>query len=432
MLIRILLFTLLFSATTFAQSNQDKDQQSVYAYLYSKQYTKAKETIHSKFLTSLNPSRKIIGYVYLADYYGELKNEEKRIEALETASKIAQKTQKSIDQAYVNFGYTRYYSRLKQDELFIQTLNQTIDDFSAVAGEDFILTQLYFLRYNYKSKNSLENDTRSDAVLAHQHAIKTNNPLLLNFTSSNLGYYYKQKYHETENYTYIDSAVATASKTLQYAKKIEDEKVKDRSMIVYYLNQSSLVGFVKGKNALDESLNYSLQALAIANKSSSYHDFKSFIYNNIGSNYSDRENYNEAEKYFKMAYDLVKDHPDLANYKIRFLSNLAATAEQKGNLEEAIRYLKEEKKLILEENQYQFDNSTKSLELFYETQKSHQKIKQLEETHQLHKIQTLLYICLSIVGTAVLIITFYNVQYKRKLNVQREIIADLKQRIPLK
>ena len=429
---RLFMFlTWLISLPLFAQSNQDKDQQQVYSYLYSKQYNQAKSLINSKFLTSIEPTRKIIGYVYLADYYGEVNNEKKKVESLEAAKKIAQNTNRPIDQAYVNFGYTRYYSRLKQDELFIKTLNQTINEFSAFEDEDFILTQLYFLRYNYKSKNSLENDTRTDAVLANKHAIASKNPLLINYTYSNLGYYYKQKFHETEDYKYIDSAVTVAQKTLHYAELIEDERVRDRSMIVYNLNQSSLVGFVKGKDHPDEILKYSLQALVIANKNSNYNDFKSFIYNNIGSNYSLRGNYDEAEKYFKMAYDLVKDNQQLTNYKIKFLSNLSSNAEKKGNLNDALRYLKEEKELILQENQYQFDNSTKSLEIFYETEQANQRIKQLEETNRYTKIQTLLYVCLSIVGTAILIIIFFNVQYKRKLKVQREIINDFKNQLQL-
>ena len=430
MSIRLLIgITCLLSTTLFAQSNKDKDQQQLYSYLYSKQYNQAKSLINSKFLTSIEPTRKIIGYVYLADYYGEINNEEKKVEALETAKKIAQNTNRLIDQAYVNLGYTRYYCRLKQDELFIKTLNQTIKDFSAFDGEDFILTQLYFLRYNYKAKNSLENDTRMDAILANKHALASKNPLLINYTYSNLGYYYKQKFHETDDKKYIDSAVGTAEKTLHYAELIEDERVRDRSMIVYNLNQSSLVGFIEDKNNPDEILKYSLQALVIANKHKSYNDFKSFIYNNIGSNYSLREKYNEAEKYFKMAYDLVKDNQQLTNYKIKFLSNLATNAEKKGNLKEALRYLQEEKDLILEENQYQFDNSTKSLEIFYETEQANQKIKQLEDTNRYTKIQSILYVCLSIVGTAILIIIFYNVQYKRKLKVQREIIDDLKNQL---
>ncbi|WP_322971641.1 hypothetical protein [Faecalibacter sp. LW9] len=272
---------------------------------------------------------------------------------------------------------------------------------------------MYFLRYNYKSKNSLENDTRTDAVLANKHAIASKNPLLINYTYSNLGYYYKQKFHETEDYKYIDSVVTVAQKTLHYAELIEDERVRDRSMIVYNLNQSSLVGFIKGKDHPDEILKYSLQALVIANKNSL------------------RGNYDEAEKYFKMAYDLVKDNQQLTNYKIKFLSNLSSNAEKKGNLNDALRYLKEEKELILQENQYQFDNSTKSLEIFYETEQANQRIKQLEETNRYTKIQTLLYVCLSIVGTAILIIIFFNVQYKHKLKVQREIINDFKNQLQL-
>jgi len=93
---RLFMFlTWLISLPLFAQSNQDKDQQQVYSYLYSKQYNQAKSLINSKFLTSIEPTRKIIGYVYLADYYGEVNNEKKKVESLEAAKKIAQNTNRS-------------------------------------------------------------------------------------------------------------------------------------------------------------------------------------------------------------------------------------------------------------------------------------------------------------------------------------------------
>lgn len=427
MVIRLfLIFNLLLSFTVYAQSNQDKDQQLIYSYLYSKQYDEAKLLINSKFLTAINPSRKVIGYVYLADLYGEINNEEKRVKALTTAQKIAQNTNHPLDLAYVNFGYTRYYFHLKQDELFIKTLNQTIKDFSSFPDEDFILTQLYFLRYNYKAKKSLENNTRKDAFLANKHALASKNPLLINFTFSNIGYYYKQKFHETGNQKYIDSAYTTSKETLRYAKLIVEEKVRDRSLIVYNLNQSSLSAFLEEKNDSNAVLKYSNQALDIANKYTNFNNFKSFIYNNIGSDYQSKGNFTQAKKYYQLAYDLVEKDSELVQYQIKFLGNLAILAEQQGKIKEALDYTKQEKELILKYNQDQFDNSTKALELFYETEQANQKIQQLEETNRLVKIQTYLYVGISIIGTAILIILFYNLNYKRKLNVQREIIEDLK------
>lgn len=65
----LILFILLIASTlSFAQSDKNKDQQEVYTLLYSKELDQAKKVITTKFLESENNSKKIIGYVDLADY----------------------------------------------------------------------------------------------------------------------------------------------------------------------------------------------------------------------------------------------------------------------------------------------------------------------------------------------------------------------------
>lgn len=66
--------------------------------------------------------QKIIGYVYLADYYSFSDNDEKRIDALEKAKKIALKTKNDRDMAYVNFGLAQYYLKLDMNELLLMLL----------------------------------------------------------------------------------------------------------------------------------------------------------------------------------------------------------------------------------------------------------------------------------------------------------------------
>lgn len=65
---------LLMSCLYFGQSDKDVNQQLVYTLLYGNEKAKAKEIIESEFLKSDNDSRKVIGYVYLADYYALLKD----------------------------------------------------------------------------------------------------------------------------------------------------------------------------------------------------------------------------------------------------------------------------------------------------------------------------------------------------------------------
>ena len=416
---------LIICSIVFGQSNFDVDQQQLYTYLYSKQYNKAKSIINSKFLTSIDQSRKVIGYVYLADYYGEIKNEEKKVEALEKAKNIALQTKKAIDLSYVKFGYSRYYYNLKQNELFIKKINEAIKEFSNYNNEDFILTQLYFLRYNYNSKNILDKDHQEDVVLANKHALMSKNPLLINFTYNNLGYYYKQKYKDTNDLKYLNLVKDTSSKAYHYANLIEDELAKNRSLIVYNLNMSSFVKSLEEKDSSEEILMYCNRALSIANKDSIFNDLKAFIYNNMGANFELKGNLDRAETYFQKAYDLIKDNSQLNQYKIIFLANLSNIAEKKGNLKDAINYLKEEKAIIIENDLYQFENNTKSLEIFYKTNQKIDRIKKLDEKNSLLKIQTVLYVCLSIIITFIFISIYFNIRFKRKLKTQQEIINHL-------
>ncbi|HFK5563888.1 TPA: tetratricopeptide repeat protein, partial [Elizabethkingia anophelis] len=122
-LIFYLLSFIAMSSPSYAQSDIDSEQQLIYTYFYSKQPEEAKKIIDTAFLTSSKDSKKIIGYVYLADYYSFSDNDEKRIDALEKAKKIALKTKNDRDMAYVNFGLAQYYLKLDMNELFIDAVN---------------------------------------------------------------------------------------------------------------------------------------------------------------------------------------------------------------------------------------------------------------------------------------------------------------------
>ena len=414
----IILF--LLSKLTFAQSDFDKNQQLIYSYLYSKDLAKAKEIIDTKFLNSDDSSKKVIGNVYLADYYSFFNDESKKAEALETAKAIALKTKNPIDKAYVDFGYARYFDKLNKKDLFMKSLNQSINEFSKHPNENFVLTQLYFLSYNYKSKNSLETDNRSDGIKANQYALKSKNNLFINFTYNNLGYYYKKQYNTTNIKNYIDSANVSYKNSLTYANLIKDPSVKKRSIVVYYLNYGSLASIIHPEDAINESLKYYNKTLELTENDPKYKEVTALTYNNMGSAYENLGNKVLAEEYYSKSYQLAKDNEDIfPSIKLVIMSNLARTYENIGQLDKALQYEREAKDLIQKSNQEQFDNNTKSLEIFYKTQQKNQQIKQLEETNEIYTKQKILYIGLTLLAIAGVIFLSYMFYYKQKANKQK-------------
>ena len=101
------------------------------------------------------------------------------------------------------------------------------------------------------------------------------------------------------------------------------------------------------------------------------------------------------------------------------MSNLARTYENIGQLDKALQYEREAKDLIQKSNQEQFDNNTKSLEIFYKTQQKNQQIKQLEETNEIYTKQKILYIGLTLLAIAGVIFLSYMLYYKQKANKQK-------------
>ncbi|TGN26838.1 tetratricopeptide repeat protein [Empedobacter tilapiae] len=415
-----LLLFFLFIQIGKAQSDLDKDQQLVYTYLYSKEYDQAKDLLENKFIKNNDLNKQIIGYIYMADYYNVKNDEAKKSEALEKAKNIARKTKSSIDNAYVKFGYARYYEKLNKNDLFIKYINESIKEFSKHSNEHFVLTQLYFLRFNFKSKNPLEKDIRKDAILANQHAIKSKNNILINFTYSNLGYFYKQKYNQTNKIEYIDSAKYNYQQSLVYAEKIQNPIAKKRSTIVYYLNYGSLVTTLNHQNTFDETMKNYHTILKLTENDPKFNEITAFTYNNIGSAYENKGEIDSAEKYYLKSYTLAKDNKDVfPQVKTIILGNIARIYETKNDLSKALEYERKAKQLIIESNQEQFDNNTKSLEIFYNTEKKNQQIKQLEEKNNIYSKQKFLYIGIILLAIAGIFFLSYMLYYKLKSNKQK-------------
>ena len=414
----IIFLSFLISIFTFGQSDLNIDQQKVYTFLYNKENEKAKNLIDEKFIQSSNKSDQIIGYIYLADYYNSIKDEQKKSEALQKAKNLSTKGS-LLDKAYVDYGYARYYEKLGKNDLFVKLINQSIKSFSKYPNENFMLTQLYFQRFNYKSKNPLEKDVRNDAIASNQYALKSKSNLLINFTFSNLGYYYKQQYNTTENKLYLDSAQTNYKKSYEFAQKIKDPFTKKRSIIVYYLNYGSLASSLP-TNSFDETIKNYNTILSLTENDSKFSDITALTYNNMGSAYESIGNNEKSLYYYTKSYELSKDNKDIfQSIKVVITSNLARIYEIIGKLDQSLVYERIAKKQIQQNSQEQFDNNTKALDVFYQTEQKNQQIKQLEEKNKIYTKNKFLYIgfaILAIFGAIFLSFMFY---YKQKANKQK-------------
>lgn len=352
-----------------AQSDLDTNQQKIYAYLYSKQYEKAKDLLNNHFLNSSKASQKIIGLVYLADYLYTQENHLEIVNSLEEAQKLAKNTSNELDKGYVYYGYARYYLNLKQWDSFLNSVNKAIEIFSHHKDENFILTQLYYLRLKYKTQNLLEKEIRQDCFLANQYALKSGNNLLISFTYNILAYFYKNEFEKTQNKAYLDSSTIAYQKTYDYGKNIEDPSSKKRSLIVYYLNHN-VNAPDNDTNQLNENLKTYLKAIDLTEKDSSLDDLRSFLFNNIGSIYDQLGNKQLAEYYFLEAFEIQKNNPNIRSaYRLNILKNLAIFYANQFDYEKAYNFESMAYDLLKEENQKQFDSNTQALEILYQTEK---------------------------------------------------------------
>lgn len=418
----LLLILLLISISSFAQSDQDIDQQKVSTLIYKKDLTKVQPFIDSKFLRSTSTSKKIIGYVYLSDYYSFFDDKEKeKVEALEKAKKLALATSNDVDMAYVHMGYARYYKKLGKNDLFIKSINKSIETFEKYPDENFILTQLYTLRFKYKAENPLEKDTRSDCLKANYYALKSKNNILINFTYNNLGYFYKKKYYDIDDKKYLDSAMISYQNSYKYIDLIKDNEARQRSLVVYYLNYGGIMSILN-PNSYDTLLKQFNKILSISKNNNKFNEITSSTYNNIGSVYENINNMDSAKVYYLKAYHLSKDDDEVfIGNKLIIFNNLSRVYENSHQLEKALSFEREAKELIQKNSEKQFLNNTKSLEIFYQTEQKNQQIKDLRKRQQLY----IVIIVLVVLGILLMIYIFSN---KQKLNKQRTALLESEQK----
>ncbi|WP_313029002.1 hypothetical protein [Soonwooa sp.] len=126
---RFLLLMFLIPICYFGQSDLDKSQQTVYAYLYAKENEKARSLLEKDFLPSQDVRRKIIGLVYLSDYYSVTKDEQAQVNSLKKAKDLLDEANDNLSNAYVDYGYARYYLKLNKKDQFVKAINSSISVF---------------------------------------------------------------------------------------------------------------------------------------------------------------------------------------------------------------------------------------------------------------------------------------------------------------
>lgn len=425
----LFLILFLFPCFGFAQSDLDEDQHQLCLLIFSKNFEKAKEIAESRLVNSDNDSRKVIGYVYLFRCYNKPEDESKKIEALENAKKIALKTKKAIDMAYVNYGYALYYAYLEKNDLFMKAVNESINTFSKSPQENFILSSLYTNKFLYASKNQLNRDdkrTQQDCMSAYNYALKSKNDFLIFQSTNNVCAYYGYQYlavDGADSKKYYDSAMVYLQKGYPHITNIKDKTAQKRALLTYYFNINSLTD--ENPENISSILKLYDKMLALSDGDDSFKELRCATYNNLGLLYERQKNDKIAEEYFLKAYALipkskVANSNEFSTIKIvSFLERFAGFYEKLHQPEKALKYLKEARNFEKQGYQEKYENSTKSLELFYETEKKDNQIKQLEERDKMYNKYKFLYLCIILLAIIGVIFLFYMLRYRQRLSRQK-------------
>lgn len=185
-----------------AQRDSDQDMQSVLCYLKQNKFDKAEHIIDENFIHSPDDSKKIIGYIGLSLHYDPFLQSQKRTDLLTKASALANKTQKPIDLAYVEYGYAKYYLGSKKFDLFLQEYNKGFAILKSIQNENFLTSMFYNLKARYLIETDSEEDKnlqdiKENSIKAVEFAVKSKAPLLIDIESDGksleIFYYMDQK-----------------------------------------------------------------------------------------------------------------------------------------------------------------------------------------------------------------------------------------------
>jgi len=416
------MFTLSVTNNCYAQSDQDWEQQETYAYLFGRDFEKAKDNIENKFLNSTDRSKKIIGMVYLVDYYTKLKKYTEAKETLEKASELLSEDKEEILAAYVDYGYASYYAGLNDKYLFRKYVNNSINRFEKEKDNNFILAVLAYLKVTFYVQHNIKNDVRKYYLDLTKYAQLSHNPIAISSSYTNLSSYYIKQLAKTKNENYRKMAANALQVSYYYAEKIKFQAARERCLVKYYLQFGEVY-----KDQQAESQKAYAKALQIAANEPKLSYFTPLIYNNIGSYYYAIGQYKTAEKYLLKAYHLSKDNDDTnALNLVMIIDNLSNLYESMKDYDKVIKYTKEGRYITNKYYESLFNNYNSTYEVIYQTEK--------KEGFQLRQLksQSLLFffiITVFLIGMAFLLYYYRNrLKLKlRKMNIIRKEKGDIEQ-----
>ncbi|WP_114821097.1 tetratricopeptide repeat protein [Chryseobacterium sp. KLBC 52] len=418
----LLIFILGVTNKCYAQSDTDWEQQETYAYLFGRDFEKAKDNIESKFLNSTDHSKKIIGMVYLVDYYTKLKKYPEAKQTLEKASRLLSEDKEEILTAYLDYGYASYYAGLNDKYLFRKYVNSSINIFEKQNNNNFILAVLAYLKVTFYVQHHIKNDVRKYYLELTRYAQRSKNPIAISSSYTNLSSYYIKQLANTNNEDYRKMAANALQVSYQYAEKIKFQAARERCLVKYYLQYGELY-----KNQQAESQKAYAKALQIAANEPKLSYFTPLIYNNIGTYYYTSGEYKTAEKYLLKAYNLSKDNDDTnALNLVMIIDNLANLYGSMKDYDKVIKYTKEGRDITNKYYESLFNNYNSTYEVIYQSEK-----KEGFQLRQLKNKSIILFIIItvSLIGMALLLYYYRNrLKLKlRKMNIIRREKVEIEQ-----
>lgn len=415
----------LFSFFVYAQSDKDVDQQNVYNAIVLHDEIKVESIINSKFLKSVNKSKKVIGNVYLAFFYSleeNADNKNKMIKALINAKNIAIETENPLDMAYVDYGYALYYLVMKKPEQFIISFNKSLKIFKQHPEENFIITLLYDAKKTYRWEAPFEKEDSSLELISNEYAKKSNNSLLIYSTYYDFARFYERQFSMTGNTKYLDLMEQYLRKSYQYAERIKDPKVRQKVTITYNISYGMLMTH---KKDFSQALDFYNKGLKL--NGGDFNGAISFIiYTNIGEVYLGMNKINTALEYYTKAFDMVENNNDkipafattykMVIYRAAAYKRVSELYEKLNQPEKALLYTKKAYALTEKEIQNQYDSNIKSLQVFYKTEEERILLEEKNKNYSKYK---LLYISIIALAIITIIFLFFILRYRQKLNKER-------------
>jgi DNA-binding CsgD family transcriptional regulator len=409
------LFTIVFltiTCITHAQSDQNKNLQNLFTYIYGGNLNDANKLIVNQFIKSNDNTQQVIGYVFHSIYYLIQSDDQKSLTSLLTAKKIANKTNSDIDKAYVDFGYIYYYNKIGKRNLAYKSYIESKNIFSKHSNENFILSLLYINQFKVKSTNNFENYDKDLAIKANEYSIKSANNILISISDANLGNYYLEKS--------IDSANIYFNKAIKSAKQINNISAKNVALSNAYINMGYSLA-TKNNFNINEFEKYYVPALELAKQNPSIErNSLPIIYLNWGYIYEMNNQLQKSNDYYLKAYHAIQTIKGVnKGDEALLLQNLSISFEKLGNKDKALFYERKLNELTKINFNKLYGNNTKALEIYYNTEQKNQEIKKLELENSSFRKEIIFYIIFSILTVIIFGLSIYSLLNKIKNKRQK-------------